>query len=209
MEVAIFGAGGHGKVILDILLESGKKVRGFLDENPGKIGQKVAGLKILGSWDYLAKNKNLAVALGIGNNHIREKIYLQLKELGIKIITAIHPAACVSRLAVIGEGVVMMPGAVVNASARLEEGVVINTGATVDHDCHLARFSHVWPGAHLAGAVKVGAFSYIGAGAAVIQNKTIGQNSIIGAGAVIINDIPAGVTAVGVPAKVIKNHEKA
>ena len=65
------------------------------------------------------------------------------------------------------------------------------------------------PGAHLAGNVKVGELSHIGIGASVIQGVKIGRNVIIGAGAVVINDIPDSVTAVGVPARVIKHHERA
>jgi len=44
-------------------------------------------------------------------------------------------------------------------------------------------------------------------GASVIQGRTIGRWSIVGSGAVAISDIPANVTAVGVPAKVIETRE--
>mgnify|MGYP005771682993 FL=1 len=43
-----------------------------------------------------------------------------------------------------------------------------------------------------------------GTGSTIIQGKTVGMGAIIGAGAVVIEDIPAGATAVGVPAKGIK-----
>ena len=47
----------------------------------------------------------------------------------------------------------------------------------------------------------------IGASAKVLGNIVIGENSKIGAGAIVLNDIPKNVTAVGVPAKVLKtNH---
>ena len=47
-----------------------------------------------------------------------------------------------------------------------------------------------------------------GTGAAIIQGITIGEWTIIGAGAVVVDDIPANVTAVGIPAKVIKTREE-
>jgi serine O-acetyltransferase len=47
----------------------------------------------------------------------------------------------------------------------------------------------------------------IGAGARVLGGITIGDDVIIGANAVVIKDLPAGVTAVGVPAKVIKKSK--
>lgn len=43
---------------------------------------------------------------------------------------------------------------------------------------------------------------FIGAGAVILGPVTVGRGAKIGANAVVINDIPAGATAVGVPAKV-------
>ncbi|MEW6482421.1 MAG: acetyltransferase [bacterium] len=205
-KILIFGAGGHGKVVLDILLESGADILGFLDEDRNKIGQKINGFKVLGDWSYLKDKDSIEIALGIGNNKNRERVFRRAKELAMMVISAIHPKAIISRDVKMGEGIVVMPGAVVNPGAVLENGVVVNTGATVDHDCYLEQFCQIWPGAHLAGTVKVGSFSYVGTGASVIQNIKIGKNVIIGAGAAVISDIPDEVTVVGVPAKVIKRN---
>ena len=50
---------------------------------------------------------------------------------------------------------------------------------------------------------------FIGAGARVLGGITLGANSVIGANAVVVKDVPAGATAVGIPAKVIhQNGEK-
>jgi len=206
-NVLIFGAGGHGKVVLDILIESGASVLGFIDDDKDKIGQKIRGFAVLGDFSYFEKKKSVRMALGIGNNVIREKIFNKAKDMDISIVSAVHPKAIVSKDVKIGEGVVIMPGAVVNAGSVLSEGVVVNTGATVDHDSYLEKFCQIWPGAHLAGSVRVGAFSYVGTGASVIQNINIGKNAMIGAGAVIISDVPDSVTVAGNPGKVIKKNE--
>ncbi|HIC96179.1 TPA: transferase, partial [Candidatus Bipolaricaulota bacterium] len=86
------------------------------------------------------------------------------------------------------------------------ENVIINTGATIDHDCVIEDYVHISPGVHLAGNVKLGELSHIGIGASAVQRVKIGKGVIIGAGAVVIDDIPDHVTAVGVPARVIKRH---
>jgi len=174
-KIVIFGAGGHGKVVLDILIESGMTILGFIDDDKAKIGQKIRGFNVLGDFAYFEKKKSVTLVLGIGNNVIREKIFNKAKNMGIGITSAVHPKAIVSKDVKLGEGVVIIPGAVINSGTVLEDGVVINTGASVDHDCYLGRFSQVWPGAHLAGSVRVGEFSYIGTGAAVIQNINIGK----------------------------------
>ena len=50
---------------------------------------------------------------------------------------------------------------------------------------------------------KLGARVNIGAGAKILGNVTIGDGASIGANAVVLTDIPAGQTAVGIPAKVL------
>jgi len=206
-KILIFGSGGHGKVVLDILIESGANILGFIDENKDKTGQKVNGYKIFGDWLYLNNLNNIKVALGIGNNAIRARVFKKLSAMNIGIIAAVHPRAIISRNVKIGEGVEIMPGAVINTGTTLEDGVIVNTGAIVDHDCRLERFCQIWPGAHLAGMVRVGEFSYVGTGAAVINNVSIGKRSIIGAGAAVVANIPDDVVAVGVPAKIIKENK--
>jgi sugar O-acyltransferase (sialic acid O-acetyltransferase NeuD family) len=199
MNIVIMGAGGHGRVVLEILFAAGKRVRGFLDDDPGKKGTMVSGLPVLGTLAVLKRGTPLA--LGIGGNAARATVYRRALSAGLKVVSAVDPRAVVSPSARIGTGVVIMPGAVVNAGAVLEEGVVVNTSASIDHDCHLHRFSQIWPGAHLAGNVTVGELSYVGTGAAVIPGVTIGKRSIVGAGAAVIRNVPDGVAVVGVPAK--------
>ena len=80
--------------------------------------------------------------------------------------------------------------------------VNLNTVCSIDHDDQLGGGVHVCPGARLAGEVQVGARSWIGIGACVIQQVRIGSDVTVGAGAVVVRDLPDGVTAVGVPARV-------
>lgn len=205
-KIVIFGAGGHGKVVLDILLECGLDVEGFLDQDIKKTGQKISGHSILGDWSYLEKNKNVSLSLGIGNNIMRQQVFIKAKTMGFSIISAIHPKAAISRDTIIKDGAVIMANVAINPGTVVEEGVIVNTGATVDHDCILGKFSHICPGVHLAGTVTVGEFSSIGIGTAVKQNTNIGKYVIVGAGAAVVKDIPDNVTAVGIPAKIIKQH---
>lgn len=202
-KIVIFGAGGHGKVVLDILMESGADILGFLDDDRSKIGRKIRGIKILGNFSDLDKKIPIKLALGIGNNLVRFDIFKKAETLGINLVSAAHPKAIISKDVKIGQGVVIMPGAVINAGVIIEDGVVVNTGATVDHDCYLEKFCQIWPGAHLAGSVRVGEFSYVGTGASVIQNINIGKRTVIGAGAVIISDVSDKLTIVGNPGRII------
>lgn len=200
--VAVYGCGGHGKVVLDILLASGASVAGFLDGNPATHGTAVLGFPVLGDWDALPAGA--AVALGIGSNAVRERICRQAQARGISVVNAIHPRATVSRFVTLGTGVVVMAGAVINPGTTVGDGVCVNTGATVDHDCVLHAFCQVWPGAHLAGSITVGARAYVGTGAAVVPGVTIGADTLTGAGTAIIADLPANIIAAGVPARALR-----
>ena len=54
------------------------------------------------------------------------------------------------------------------------------------------------------GSSRVDALAHIGAGAVIRQGIHIGEAAIVGAGAVVVKDVPAGVTVVGVPAKILE-----
>jgi maltose O-acetyltransferase len=56
-----------------------------------------------------------------------------------------------------------------------------------------------------ASPIAIGDNVWLGGGAIVLPGVTIGDNSVIGAGAVVTKDVPAGVVAVGNPARVVRS----
>ncbi len=207
MDVLILGAGGHGKVVLDILRAAKQhNPVGFIDADRSLTGTTINGLPVQGAPNVLpklrAKVKGAIVA--IGDNHTRRSYAAMVREHGLELVNALHPSAVVSAGVQIGRNVVVCAGGIVCVDVKLSDSVIVNTSAVVDHECEVGEAVHVCPGALLAGRVRVGAEAFIGMGAKVIQCLTIGDGAVIGAGAVVIEDIPAGATAVGVPARVIK-----
>lgn len=201
-SVVIIGASGHGKVIADIIVNSGDKVLGFLDDADDVQGKKIIGFPVLGKIADYDNYKDCEFVIAIGNPYVREKIS---NELPVKWYTAIHPTAVISSLDVeIGEGTVIMANAVVNPSARIGKHCIINTGAIVEHDNILEDYVHLSPNVTLAGIVKVGKSTHIGAGSCTKQVLNIASNCVIGAGSVIVKDITESGTYVGVPARKIK-----
>lgn len=202
-DVIIIGAGGHAKVIADIIYKSGDNLIGFLDDNLANKGKEIyLGKKVLGTTkDIENYNKNYFV-IGIGNNSIRKKIN---NENNLKLYTAIHPSAIIAQDVKIGIGSVIMAGVVINPGTVIGKNCIINTCSSLDHDNLLEDYVHISPGAHLAGTVSVKEGTWICTGAIVKNNITIGKNNIIGAGGVVIKDIiEENTTYVGVPAKRIK-----
>jgi len=204
------GAGGHAKVLVDILqLRSEYRIIGLLDENRNLWGSTLLGVPILGGDDLLPQIRqqceNAFVGLGsIGRGHMRKQLFEMIVRQGFSMPSAIHPTACVARSAKIGRGVSIMAGAIVNACALVGDNVIINSAAIIEHDCVIEDHVHVAPGARLAGNAVVGCETHIGIGATVLEGRRIGSSSIIGGGAVVTKDMPDRVVAAGVPARIIR-----
>lgn len=203
--LAIIGAGGHGHVVADAAEASGNWSRiVFFDDSKDRVIRN-PDWRILGSIDefFSLQVCDAAVIVAIGNNHLRKQILDRLVEAGYEIATVIHPSATVSRHAKICEGTAVMAMAVVNIGAVIGRGCIINTGSSVDHDCQLGDAVHVSPGARLAGNVAVGHESWIGIASCIREGIVIDRNAVVGAGAVVIKPVPADVTVVGNPGRLI------
>lgn len=205
-EVVILGAGGHAKVIADIIEKNGDIVIGFLDDNIEIQGKVVYGNKIvLGTTNEedIEKYKEKHFIIAIGSNKVRKEISKKHHELNW--YTAIHPNAVVANDVEIGEGTVVMAGAIINPGSKIGSHCIINTSSSIDHDNIIENYVHISPGSHLAGTVIVKEGTWICSGVTVINNVTIAENNIIGAGATVINNIDdIGSTFIGVPTKKIK-----
>lgn len=211
MGVVGLGAGGHAKVVIDILLlDEGCQVVGLVDQDQALWNTNVLGITVLGDDSLLGELRQQGVGhafigLGsVGDTEPRRLLYQKARDLGFEIIDVIHRQAIVSPFAQIGRGPTIMAGAVINAAAQLGDNVIVNTGAIVEHDCIIGNHVHIATGARLASTVAVGDGAHIGAGATVLQCVSIGQGAIVGAGAMVIRDVAPWTMVVGVPARVLR-----
>jgi acetyltransferase EpsM len=197
-KVTLYGASGHGKVIIDILESQGIAIDCVLDDNPN--------LKRILNYPILMPNADsitltTKLIFSIGNNKIRKMLS---KKVACTFVHAIHPTAVISRHASVGEGTVIMAAAVVNAATTIGSHCIINTAAVVEHDCVIEDFVHISPHVSLAGNVQVMEGAHVGIGASVIQGVRIGKWATIGAGTVLVKDVPDYAVVVGIPGKIIK-----
>ena len=211
IRVVGIGAGGHAKVVIDILrLMGGHEIVGLLDADKVLWGTDVLGVRVLGDDSLLPQLyeqgiRDAFIGVGtVGDTQPRVRLYDAARKQGFRIVQAIHPRAVIAPSAEIGHGPTVMAGAVINPDARLGDNVIVNTAAVVEHDCVIGHHVHIAIGAILAGTVTVGLGAHIGAGACVIQGITIGERAVIGANSVVTYDIPPYSIAMGAPAVVKK-----
>ena len=208
MKVVGLGAGGHAKVLIEVLRAMGGfELTGLLDINPDLWNTQVLGVPVLGSDVLLPELKTQGVhhafigLASIESTQPRADLYRKAADAGFRMVQAVHPSAVISPSAETGAGLSVMATAVINAAVVLGDNVIVNTGGIVEHDCVIGDHVHVATGARLAATVCVGDGAHIGAGATVRQSITIGPGAVVGAGAVVVSDVPSDARVAGVPAR--------
>ena len=197
----IYGASGHGKVVLDCLTASGVVVKGYIDDDQGK--SFFMDLPVLRFGHFDPGDDKVIIAIGDNYNRMNAA-----RRFNFRFGIAIHPSAVVSPNSTMGEGWVVIPQAVINAGSHLGKHCIVNTRASVGHDSLLGDYVHVAPGATICGNVRIGSLTWVGAGATIIENITIGNNVMIGAGSVVVKDLPDNAFVTGNPARIMKHQNK-
>ena len=213
--VLIWGAGGHGKVVADLIRATGHAVAGYADADQAKWGATVepgGATVVISETDLvqlLDQGSSLpcratAIALALGDNDTR----LRSAERAARALmpALVHPSATVSESAQLGAGTVVFAGAVVNAAATIGTAAIINSASVVEHDCIVGDGAHIAPGAVLTGGVSVGRATLVGARSVVLPGVTIEADVVVGAGAVVAGDVQAGMVVAGVPARVLRQR---
>lgn len=198
-SLVLYGAGGHAKVIYDIILSNNMLLEYLVDDQPP--ANFFHHLEIFKPGKQLLKGKKVIVAVGDGRS--REKIVEKIESV-CDFETLVHFSAFVSRFSNVGAGTVVMPQVCVNAEVKIGKHCIINTASVIEHDCVIEDYVHIAPSVTLAGNILIKKRAQIGIGVRIIPGITIGEDAIIGAGTVVIKDVPAGATVVGNPGKIIK-----
>jgi len=202
--IYLYGAGGHAKVVIDILESLDIAIGGIVDDDESLV--EIMSYQVYKPSLLSKINSKDKLIISIGNCDIRKKIAEKLNVVFPEAI--IHSKAIVSPHASIDIGTVVMQGVIIQAEAKIGKHCIINTGATVGHECMLEDFVHQASNSTLCGNVRVGERTWIGAGSVVIQGIRIGKGCMIGAGSVVVKDIPDNIEVMGNPARIIKENNR-
>ncbi|MXV18134.1 acetyltransferase [Deinococcus xianganensis] len=212
-RIVIVGTGGHAREIHELIEDinaagpAAWEIMGWLDSNAAAHGTTVHDLPVLGDVDWLQANPDVYVTVAIGAPPVRRRVVERIRAVGhTRFATLIHPTALIGRRVEIGEGTVICAGVITSTDYRLGQHVLLNRMATVAHDDDLHDFVTIAPSAVISGNVTIGEGTDLGTNATVNQGVEIGAWTIVGSGAVVTKSLPANCTAVGAPAKPIKER---
>lgn len=197
-NLVIVGTGGMGREALAWArdLHGPDAVAGFVDDAP--TAGHVAGLPVLGDVAWLIGGQQMVV-VAIGDCRQRANVIEQLGD--DRCATLVHPTAYLGPDVEIGGGALICPGVTITRDVVIGRGTIVNYGAAIGHDTNVGSACFIGPGATLGGGVVIGDEVWVGIGASVIQGIRIGSGTTVGAGASVVSDLPADVTAVGVPCR--------
>lgn len=142
-KLIIVGAGGFGRTVLEFA--SRNYDCAFADDGM-EAGTVVDGAAVLGSisgiQDYIENYKALVVA--IGNNKLRETVYLKAKEIGFKFPNIVCNNVYISPYAKVGAGCVFMNNVCIQNNATIGDGVILNPGVEAHNGSQIGNYSLIY-----------------------------------------------------------------
>lgn len=176
----------------------------------GYIDKKANVGNVIGDDAYLhSYSKKLHVVIAIADTALRSRLAEFFRDNRmLKFPNLIDPSVILSESVLMGEGNVICAGSILTVGVRLGDFCIMNLDCTVGHEVVMEDFVTVNPGVNISGNVRLAKGVNLGTGSQILQGRYIGANTVIGAGSVVLEDLPNDCTAVGVPAKIIKDRRE-
>jgi sugar O-acyltransferase (sialic acid O-acetyltransferase NeuD family) len=195
-------AGGLARETLAAVRAQGRyEPIGVLDDDPGKHGLVLDGVKVIGPLAAAAEYPDAAVVLCAGKGAARAAMAASLGLPGVRYASVIHPSVAVAPSCEIGTGSILLAGCVLTASVTIGRHVVAMPNVVLTHDDVVDDYATLCAGVVLGGAVRIGTSAYVGMAASIREGVVVGAGSVVGMGAVVLADVPDHETCFGVPAR--------
>lgn len=178
-KLLLVGAGGFGRVVLEHASQQYNCA--FLDDGDAAI---VNGAPVIGSTDDIEKlyGEYDQLLVTIGNNALREKLYIRAKAVGYTFPKIIHPSAYVSPYAHIGAGVIILNNVVIQNNARCGDGCILNPGVELHHDSIIGNYCLIYTNSVVRSLTHVGNRVWIGSTATVSTSAVVADDVTIADG---------------------------
>lgn len=178
----------------------------LLDDDPSKHGGALLGVPIVGPFHALADavaGIDEAVNLVARTTAKREAARRRILAHGVSLAGLIHPTVDLLGAEVAAD-VLVYEGAVVGPGTTLGPGSVVFMGAVVGHGSRVGEGCVLAAGSVLNARVVLDDRVYVGTNAAVLPEVRVGEGATVGACSAVVADVPAGATALGVPASALE-----
>jgi sugar O-acyltransferase (sialic acid O-acetyltransferase NeuD family) len=204
-ELFIFGAGGFGKEILDIIRASSEysDLKIYFIDDLLPVNTDLNDATVIGGIEYLKEIISPTVTVAIGSPKSRRKLTQKLTEMGVGFAKIVDAFAHIRPNVTIDDGCVICAMATISTNSQIGSQVVVNIGAIVGHDVIIGSYSVISPGAIILGGASIGEGVEIGAGAIVHPQVKIGNWCKIAMGAVVYKDVPDYAIVSGNPARIM------
>ena len=208
--LVIFGAGGFGREVADIVdavsssSGTGWDAVVFADDAPADddVARLVrAGRELLDGDGIAALPAGTEYVIGIGSGAARRSIAQRLDNRGWTATTLVHPAASVGADVDLGPGTILCAGVRLTTNIRTGRHVHVNLNSTVGHDSVIGDFVTINPLVAVSGGVSLGDEVMMGTHSSILQNLSVGARSVAGAGSCVVRPVPPDTVVKGVPAR--------
>lgn len=211
---AIYGASGCGRSLMPVarqqLQRLGVSAEIYFIDDSLQEQQIVNGHTALNYQSF--KNLNAAqkfVLIAIANSQIREKLANQLFIDGIQLWTVQADNVVMMDNIEIDDGAALSPFVSITSNIKIGKCFHANLYSYVEHDCVIGDYVTFAPGVKCNGNIHIEDHAYIGTGAVIKQGTpdkplVVGKGAVVGMGAVVTKSVPAGVTVVGNPARILE-----
>ena len=212
LYIGIYGASGFGKEVMPLVREQyphlSKEQFVFIDD--GQAGTFLNLYPVLSYSNFLANpSSEKAVTIAIANSKVREKLVARLEQDNVKNIDVKASNVVILDEVQMGEGSLLCPFTCLTSNIKIGKFFHANIYSYVAHDCIIGDYVTFAPGVKCNGNIHIEDHAYIGTGAVIKQGTpdkplVIGRGAVIGMGAVVTKSVPAGVTVIGNPARILE-----
>ena len=175
-KLLIVGAGGFGRVTLEHAIKYFDC--SFVDDGKS-IGEEINGVKVVGGvsdFPFLFTEYKKLV-LSIGNNNVRENIYIQAKDIGYSFPCIVDKSAYISPYASVSDGCIILNNVFIQNGSKVGTATILNPGVEVHHDSSVGDFCCIYTNSVIRTYAKVEDGVKIGSNV-TIKNESIVNNDI-------------------------------
>ena len=210
--IGVYGASGFGKEVMPLVraqfTELNKEHFVFIDD--GQANTDLNGYQVLSYTDFINNSKtDKRVTIAIANSQVREKLVARLNQDNVQHLEIQAANTVILDEVEMGEGSLLCPFTCITSNIKIGKFFHANIYSYVAHDCIIGDYVTFAPGVKCNGNIHIEDHAYIGTGAVIKQGTpdkplVIGKGAVVGMGAVVTKSVPAGVTVVGNPARILE-----